>query len=194
MNRLERSRVVERERDGACGFFRSAHELTRSRRFSPPLRRIRRECDANGRRGAALAMGDSMNRLLMVWVLAIAATVSGGPETAGAEPLVAIGIGTSNCGKVAADLNPGQGFRNPVNLMLYAWVQGYLSAANVSLLERDSRHVDLAGLDQNTAIALVLTYCRANPGKRPADAVDNFLRNSLKKKAGWEPGTVKWDE
>ncbi len=135
-----------------------------------------------------------MNRLLVVFVLAIAAMISGGPETAGAEPLIAVGIGTSSCTKVAADLNPGQGFKNPVNLMLYAWVQGYLSAANVSLLEHDSRHVDLAGLDENTVIALMLTYCRANPDKRPADAVDNFLRNSMKKKAGWEPGSVKWEE
>ena len=69
-------------------------------------------------------------------------------ETQNAEPLVTQGIGASNCAKLAADLKPAEGLSNPVNLMLYSWAQGYVSAANVSLLEANGRHVDINALDE----------------------------------------------
>ncbi len=66
---------------------------------------------------------------------AAAAMLCVGLVAARAEPLVSQGIGTSHCGRLANDLRPGEGLTNPVNLMLYSWVQGYVSAANISLLE-----------------------------------------------------------
>jgi hypothetical protein len=55
-----------------------------------------------------------------------------------AEPLWTQGIGTSSCGRLASDLKPSEGLGNPVNLMLYSWVQGYLSAANISTKLRNT--------------------------------------------------------
>src|SRR5215467_8468298 len=91
---------------------------------------------------------------------AITATV------AASEPLVSQGIGTAGCERLAADLNPAQGVASPVNLALLAWVQGYVSAANVALLEDDSRHVDMSTLDETKVLTLIHEFCKANPDKK----------------------------
>jgi hypothetical protein len=126
-------------------------------------------------------------------VAALAAATVLRAGVAGAEPLVTQGIGTSNCGRLAGDLKPDQGLTNPVNLMLYSWVQGYVSAANISLLEGDSKHVDMSTLEEGKVLNLVLAFCKANPDKKPVSAIDDLLRNSAKVKTKWEPGTVHWD-
>lgn len=111
-----------------------------------------------------------------------------------AEPLVTQGIGTSSCARLTGDLKPGEGLSNPVNLMLYSWVQGYVSAANISLLEDHSQHVDMSALDEAKVINIVLTYCRSNPDKKPVGAIDDLLRKTGKVKTKWESGTITWDE
>jgi hypothetical protein len=110
-----------------------------------------------------------------------------------AEPLATQGIGTSSCARLVNDLKPGEGLNNPVNVMLFAWVQGYVSAANISLLEDDSKHVDLSTLDDRKVLALVVDFCKANPDKKPVSAIDEFIRAAPKVKAKWEAGTVDWD-
>jgi len=111
-----------------------------------------------------------------------------------AEPLVGRGIGTSSCDQLASDINPAEGLSNPINLLLVAWVQGYVSAANIALLEEDSRHVDMNALDDTTVLTLVQTFCKANPHRKPVAAIDDLIRKSAKIKTPWEPGTVDWDE
>jgi len=111
-----------------------------------------------------------------------------------AEPLVTQGIGTSNCARLAADLKPTEGLNNPVNLMLYSWVQGYVSAANVSMLESGTKHIDVSALDERKVLSLVLDFCKANPDRKPVSAIDEYLRKSAKIKATWETGTVKWED
>ena len=113
---------------------------------------------------------------------------------AASEPLVSQGIGVASCERLAADLNPAEGLANPVNLALLAWVQGYVSAANIALLEDGSRHVDMNTLDETKVLTMVQTFCKANPDKRPVAAVDDLIRKSEKVKTTWEPGTVEWDE
>jgi hypothetical protein len=110
-----------------------------------------------------------------------------------AEPLATQGIGTSSCGRLVSDLNPSEGLNNPVNVMLYAWVQGYISAANIALLEDGSKHVDLSTLDESKVLNLVIGYCRANPDRKPVTAIDELIRKSAKVKAKWESGTIDWD-
>jgi len=110
------------------------------------------------------------------------------------EPLVTQGIGTSNCGRLASDLKPAEGLNNPVNLMLYSWVQGYVSAANVSMLENGTKHVDISALDERKVLSLVLDFCKANPDRKPVSAIDDYVRKTTKIKATWESGTVKWGE
>ena len=53
--------------------------------------------------------------------------------------------------------------------MLYAWVQGYVSAANIALLEDDGKHVDMSAFDDGKVLNLVLGFCKANPDKKPVD-------------------------
>jgi hypothetical protein len=113
--------------------------------------------------------------------------------SARAEPLATQGIGTSSCARLVGDLKPSEGLNNPVNVMLLAWVQGYISAANISLLEDDSKHVDLSKLDEGKVLALVVDFCKANPNKKPVAAIDEFIRAAPKVKAKWEPGTIDWN-
>jgi hypothetical protein len=115
-------------------------------------------------------------------------------SAANAEPLAIQGIGTSGCARLAADVNPGDGLGNPVNLMLFAWVQGYVSAANIALLESGAKHLDMNALDEGKVLNLVLAFCKANPDKKPIGAIDAMIRGAAKIKAKWERGTIAWDE
>ena len=130
--------------------------------------------------------------------LGIAGVLAAGAPLAGtdaiAEPLVTQGIGTTSCARLAGDIHPAEGLKNPVNLMLYAWVQGYASAANIALLEGDAKHVDISALDDGKVLNLVLGFCKANPDKKPAAAIDDLIRKAPKIKTKWEAGTIAWDE
>jgi hypothetical protein len=110
------------------------------------------------------------------------------------EPLLSQGIGASNCGRLAADIKPAEGLNDQVNLMLYAWAQGYVSAANMALLEYDSKHIDMSDLSDTRVLSMILDYCKSNPDKRPANALDAFIKTAKKGKAEWKTGTVEWDE
>jgi hypothetical protein len=113
---------------------------------------------------------------------------------AAAGPLISQGIGTASCQRLAADIKPAEGLGNPVNLVLLAWIQGYVSAANISLLEDGGRHVDMNTLDETRVLTEIQAFCKANPDKKPVTAVDGMIRKSAKVKTNWEPGTVQWDE
>ncbi len=104
------------------------------------------------------------------------------------------GIGATTCSRLAADLKPGEGLGNAVNLMAYSWAQGYISAANISLLEADSKHVDIGLLDEAKVLNMLLTYCKANPDKQPLGALNEYLRKTPKVKIKWEKGTVDWNQ
>jgi hypothetical protein len=114
--------------------------------------------------------------------------------SARAEPLLSQGIGVSNCARVAADIKPAEGLDNPVNLMLYAWVQGYVSAANVALLEYDAKHLDMSELTDTRVLGMLQDYCKAHPDKKPANALDAYIKTTKKLKTQWTTGTVQWDE
>jgi hypothetical protein len=126
--------------------------------------------------------------------IGLAALVLTGIPGARAEPLVIQGIGTSSCDRLGEDINPSEGLGNPINLMVVAWVQGYVSAANIALLEEDSRHIDMNALDDAKVLRLVRDFCQANPDKRPVAAIDDLIRTSAKIKTTWEPGTIEWDQ
>ncbi len=65
-------------------------------------------------------------------------------------------------------------------------MQGYVSAANIALLEGDSKHVDLSTLDESKVLNLVAGFCKANPDKKPVTAIDDLIRKSAKVKAKLE--------
>jgi len=111
-----------------------------------------------------------------------------------AEPLLSQGVGSSSCSRLAADIKPADGLNDPINLMLYAWVQGYISAANVALLEYDGRYVNMADLTVGNVLQMIQDYCKSHPEKKPAQALDAYLKTTKKAKAQWTTGTVEWDE
>jgi hypothetical protein len=117
-----------------------------------------------------------------------------GATAAPPEPLLSRGIGTISCASLAADIKPNEGLNDPINLMLYAWVEGYISAANVALLEYDRRHVDMNELTDLNVLHMIREYCKAHPEKKPSNALDAYLKTTKKMRAQWQAGTVEWDE
>src|SRR5262245_17458450 len=67
-----------------------------------------------------------------------------------AEPLLTQGIGLQSCAKLAPNLKPGAGLDHLPNALLFCWFQGYLSAANVYLLNEYSDYVDIGAVDEAT--------------------------------------------
>lgn len=132
-----------------------------------------------------------MRLLAALGVYVAVATVT---TSARADALLSRGIGTTNCAGLVADIKPNEGLNDPVNLMLYAWVQGYISAANVALLEYDRRHVDMTELTEINVLHMIREYCKAHPEKKPANALDAYLKTTKKMRAQWTTGTVEWDE
>lgn len=128
-------------------------------------------------------------------ILAVGSAMMLAPAPASsAEALLSQGVGSSSCARIASDIKPGEGLNDPINLMLYAWVQGYVSAANVALLEYDGRYVNMADLTISHVLQMVQDYCKSHPDRKPAHALDAYLKTTKKAKAQWQTGTVEWDE
>src|SRR4051812_22373261 len=94
--------------------------------------------------------------------LALVATAFGAAGKA--EPLLTGGIGLQSCAKLGPELKPSEGLNHPPNYLLFYWVQGYISAANIYLLNEYTDYVDMAKLDDKTIIKLVADFCKDNPG------------------------------
>ena len=109
-----------------------------------------------------------------------------------AEPLTTAGIGVASCEKLAKDMNPPEGFNNATNALIFYWVQGYMSAANIALLEGDSEYVDLSRFDEKKLLPLIHEFCRKNPGKKPISLIDQLIDDTDKIEAKWKSGTVPW--
>lgn len=138
-------------------------------------------------------MGRLFMRIVGMWGLALA--FCGLCTPARAEPLTTAGIGLASCAKLVQDMSPDQGLNNMPNALLYYWTQGYMSAANMHLLEEDSQHVDLNAIDEKLVIATVYGFCKDNPDKKPISAIDGLIRGAKKiEAADWKSGTLKWNE
>jgi hypothetical protein len=125
--------------------------------------------------------------------LAIAAAMLALAPAAGrAEPLATAGIGVASCEKLARDMNPDEGFNNMTNALVFYWVQGYMSAANIALLEGDSQYVDLSKLDEKKLLPRIVTFCKKNPDKKVISLVDQMIDDADKVEGKWKSGTVPW--
>ena len=111
---------------------------------------------------------------------------------AGAEPLTTAGIGVASCEKLAKDMNPAEGLNNNVNALMFYWVQGYMSAANIALLEGDSQYVDLSRMDEKKLLPMIQDFCKKNPDKKPISLIDKLIEDSDKSEGKWKSGTVPW--
>ena len=111
---------------------------------------------------------------------------------ASAEPLATAGIGVQSCAKLAKDMNPAEGLNNTVNYLIFYWVQGYMSAANIALLEGDSQYVDLSLMNEKKLLPLIYDFCTKNPGKKPISVIDQLIEDADKIEGKWKSGTVPW--
>jgi hypothetical protein len=113
--------------------------------------------------------------------------------TSRAEPLLTQGIGTQSCGKLAGDLRPADGLNHPPNYLLFYWVQGYVSAANIYLLNEYTDYVDMNDVDVAVILKLVTDFCKANPDKKPISAIDQFIRDAKKVQAEEKDAFDPWE-
>jgi hypothetical protein len=111
---------------------------------------------------------------------------------ASADPLTTAGIGVTNCQKLATDMKPEEGFNNTANILIYFWVQGYMSAANITTLESDSNYIDLSKFDEKTVLPMIYDYCSKNPDKKPISLIDSLLEKTEKISGKWKKGTIPW--
>ena len=111
---------------------------------------------------------------------------------AGAQQLATNGIGVASCEKLAKDMNPAEGFNNVTNSLIFYWVQGYMSAANIALLEGDSQYVDLYLMNEKKILPLIYEFCQKNPGKKPISVIDQLIEDTDKVECKWKSGTVPW--
>jgi hypothetical protein len=111
---------------------------------------------------------------------------------ASADPLATAGIGVTNCQKLATDMKPEEGFNNTANILIYFWVQGYMSAANITTLESDSNYIDLSKFDEKTVLPMIHEYCSKNPDKKPISLIDGLLDKTEKISGKWKKGTIPW--
>jgi hypothetical protein len=110
-----------------------------------------------------------------------------------AEPLLTGGIGLQSCAKLGPELKPSEGLNHPPNYLLFYWVQGYVSAANIYLLNEYTDYVDVATVDDKTIITLVADFCKANPDGKPISAIDKFIRESKKIEAKESDAFDPWE-
>jgi hypothetical protein len=110
-----------------------------------------------------------------------------------ADALLTGGIGLSNCGKLAPDLKPGAGLDHLPNGLLFYWVQGYLSAANISLLNEYNDYIDIGRVEEPAITKLVAEFCAENPDKKPISAIDKFIRDAEKVEAKGSDAFDPWE-
>jgi hypothetical protein len=72
-------------------------------------------------------------------------------------------------------------------------VQGYVSAANIYLLNEYTDYVDMNDVEVSVILKLVYDFCRANPDKKPIAAIDQFIREANKVQADEKDAFDPWE-
>jgi hypothetical protein len=115
------------------------------------------------------------------------------PVAAHADALLRTGIGLASCAKLTPDLKVGGGLNHMPNALLFYWAQGYMSAANIHMLNENTDYVDVGTVDEATITKLVVEFCQANPDKRPVNAIDKFLQDAKKIEAKESDAFDPWE-
>jgi len=110
-----------------------------------------------------------------------------------ADASLTSGIGLSRCEKLGPDLKPGAGLNHLPNALLFYWVQGYLSAANIFLLNEHNDYIDIGRVDEPAITKLVAEFCAENPDKKPISAIDKFIRDTDKVEAKESDAFDPWE-
>jgi hypothetical protein len=135
-----------------------------------------------------------MHRLWISTIAGLTLVSAGHVSTPGsAEPLLTQGIGVQTCAKLAPSLKPGAGLDHLPNALLFYWFQGYLSAANIYLLNEYTDYVDISAVDEPTITRIVSNFCKSNPDKKPISAIDKFIRDANKVEAKESDAFDPWE-
>jgi hypothetical protein len=126
-------------------------------------------------------------------VLALGSALSGLATESRADPLLTQGIGLQTCAKLGPNLKPGAGLDHLPNALLFYWFQGYLSAANIYLLNEYTDYVDIGAVDDETITKVVSDFCAANPDKKPISAIDKFIKDAKKIEAKESDAFDPWE-
>jgi hypothetical protein len=110
-----------------------------------------------------------------------------------ADPMLTRGIGITSCEKLAPDIKPAEGLNHQPNYLLFYWVQGYISAANIYLLNEYTDYVDMAKVEPATILTLVAEFCKENPDKQPVSAIDKYIRDAEKIEAKESDAFDPWE-
>lgn len=124
----------------------------------------------------------------------LALTLIASAQPAVADPTVRAGIGMARCEKLLKDIDRDQGLDNKFNALIYYWLQGYASAANIHLLDDRSEFIDMHSFDDRKLLPMLFDFCKANPSKSPIDLIDGLIRRSPKVSAAnqWPRGADYW--
>jgi hypothetical protein len=133
------------------------------------------------------------HRIRAALILALGSALSGLATESRADPLLTQGIGLQSCAKLAPNLKPGAGLDHLPNALLFYWFQGYLSAANIHLLNDYTDYVDVGAVDDETITKLVSEFCTANPDKKPISAIDTFIKDAKKIEAKESDAFDPWE-
>jgi hypothetical protein len=129
-----------------------------------------------------------------VFALALVAAQFGFSDVGRTEPTINAGIGLSSCSKLGPDLKPADGLNHMPNALLFFWIQGYLSAANIYLLNDSTSHIDMSVVDAGKMIKLVADFCAANPDNKPVTAIDKFIKDADKVEVKESQVPTPWDD
>jgi hypothetical protein len=102
-----------------------------------------------------------------------------------ADPLLRSGIGLQTCAKLEPSLKVGGGLDHLPNALLFYWVQDYVS--------ENTDYVDAGAVDEPVITKLVVEFCKANPDKRPVNAIDSYLQGVAKIEAKESDAFDPWD-
>ena len=129
---------------------------------------------------------------MAIAAMAVIGIALGAVSAARAEPLATAGVGLASCQKLASDIRPELGFNHLPNALVYYWVQGYMSAANITTLESDGDYIDLSKYDEKAILPAIKEFCTKHPDRKPVSLIDDILTNANRIKGAWKKGTIKW--
>jgi hypothetical protein len=110
-----------------------------------------------------------------------------------ADPLLTSGIGLASCAKIGPDLKPGGGLGHMPNALMFYWTQGYLSAANIYLLNEYEDYIDVGAVTEPEITELVAEFCKEHPDKKPISAIDKLIRDAGKVTAKESDAFDPWE-
>jgi hypothetical protein len=107
----------------------------------------------------------------VLWLAGIGLLASG-PLSAKDEPSVIVGAGTLKC-QVFVNMTKDKRLKEPADMMV-SWVQGWISASNVSGANKDHPQTVGGSLSPETLEGFLVTECEKHPSEPVFIAANNL--------------------